>query len=163
MKLALMVIDMQAAFYEGSSKTSMDSAVEYINAALDLFREKKLPILWVQDSDDFKPGEPGFEIITALNPEENEIRIVKNYGNTFNKTDCAEILKNLNVDTIILTGYCAEYCVLSSYRGAQDLDFVPIIFRGALASGKKENIDFVESISDVASYGVLKKLLETRE
>jgi hypothetical protein len=49
--------------------------------------------------------------------------------------------------------------VLSTYRGAQDLDLTPIILRGSLASGSLENIKFVESISDIISYGVLKKVL----
>jgi hypothetical protein len=51
------------------------------------------------------------------------------------------------------------YCVLSTYRGAQDCDLTPIILRGSLASGVPENIGFVERISDVISYGALKKVL----
>lgn len=138
----------------------MDAAVEYIDAALDLFRSKGLPIVWVRDREDVKPGEEGFELIDALVPCEDEHEIIKEYGNTFNRTDCCSLLRNLNVDTIIMTGYCAEYCVLSSYRGALDLDFVPILFRGSIASGKEENLRFVESISDIVSYGALRKLLE---
>ena len=110
--------------------------------------------------DDVSPGEIGFELIDQLKPQEKEYRIIKEYGNSFNKTNCEKIIKDENVDTIIITGYCAEYCVLSTYRGALDLDIVPIIFRGSIASGEKENIRFVESISDIASYQVLKKLVE---
>jgi len=69
-------------------------------------------------------------------------------------------MKDERIDTLILTGYCAEYCVLSTYRGALDLDIAPIIFRGSIASGVRENIRFVESISDIASYHVLKKMVE---
>lgn len=159
MKLALMIIDMQKAFYNGAGKTSMDAASEYINAALDLFRERKLPVLWVQDKDDVKPGDEGFELIDILKPAAGEHRVIKEYGNSFNKTECDRILKDEKVDTIILTGYCAEYCVLSSYRGALDLDYVPILFRGSLASRKEENIRFVESISDLVSYAALEKML----
>ena len=159
MKLALMVIDMQKAFYTGSGRTSMDAASEYINAAVDMFRLGNLPVLWVQDKDDVKPGDEGFELIDSLKPSAGEHRIIKEYGNSFNKTECDRILKEEVVDTVIITGYCAEYCVLSTYRGALDLDYVPILFRGALASGKEENIRFVESISDIVSYNVLKKMV----
>ena len=144
MRIALMIIDMQKAFYEGYSKISMDSAVEYINAAIEMFREKKLPIIWVQDKDDVAPGEVGFEVIDQLKPLKEDYRIIKEYGNSFNKTNCEKIIKDENIDTIIITGYCAEYCVLSTYRGALDLDIVPILFRGSIASGIKENITFVE-------------------
>jgi hypothetical protein len=59
-----------------------------------------------------------------------------------------------------VTGFSAEYRVLSTYRGAQDLDLTPIILRGSLASDNLENIKFVESIGSIISYGVLKKVLE---
>jgi hypothetical protein len=58
-----------------------------------------------------------------------------------------------------VTGFSAEYRVLSTYRGAQDLDLTPIILRGSLASDNLGNIKFVESISNIVSYGVLKKVL----
>jgi nicotinamidase-related amidase len=64
------------------------------------------------------------------------------------------------VDTVIVTGFCAEHCVLSTYRGAQDHDLMPIILRGAIASDKLENIRFVESISEIISFRALKKTLE---
>jgi len=160
MRMALMIIDMQKAFYEGNSKISMDSAVEYINAAIEMFRAKNLPIIWVQDKSDVAPREIGFDFIDQLKPQEKDYRIIKEYGNSFNKTECGKIVKEEKIDTIIITGYCAEYCVLSTYRGALDLDIVPIIFRGSIASGAKENIRFVESISDIASYQVLKKLIK---
>jgi len=50
-----------------------------------------------------------------------------------------------------------DYCVLSTYRGAEDLDLTPIILKGSLASSISENIKFVESISDIISYGALEK------
>jgi len=52
----------------------------------------------------------------------------------------------LEVDTVIVTGFCAEFCVLATYRGAEDLDLTPILLRGSLASSTPENIKFVESI-----------------
>lgn len=160
MRLALMIIDMQTAFYEGKTKESMDAAVKYIEAAVEMFRNKNLPIIWVQDKDEVVPGDAGFEIINQLKPQESDYRIIKEYGNSFNKTECSKIMKDERIDTLILTGYCAEYCVLSTYRGALDLDIVPIVFRGSIASGVRENIRFVESISDIVSYNVLKKMVE---
>ena len=120
MNLALMIIDLQKAFYDDGSKQSMDSACEYINATLALFRKAKLPVFWVQhisEEDSVIPGTDGFEFIPLLQPEEGEYRVHKKYGNSFNKTDCIEIMNEKNVDTVLITGYCAEYCVLSTYRG----------------------------------------------
>ena len=103
---------------------------------------------------------PGFEIIDGLKPLENEPRITKEYNNSFNKTDCKAIMDAHKVDTVIVTGYCAEYCVLSTCRGAKDLDLASVILRGGIASGIEQNIGFVERISDVISYGALQKALD---
>jgi len=163
MKMCLMIIDVQKAYHQGESAASMDAACEYINAIIPAFRAKRLPILWVQhlDEDDgAAPGKPGFDFVDALKPESGDLRIVKRYGNSFNKTECAAILKEQGVDTVVITGYCAEHCVLSTYRGALDLDLTPVILKNAIASGNRENKLFVESISNVISYGILRKALE---
>jgi nicotinamidase-related amidase len=162
-KSALFIIDMQNRFFNDKTYAdSLNSAVEYINAAMTFFREKKLPIFVVQhkdEQDNLVEGTPDFEVSKALKLEPQDMRVVKTYGNSFAKTGLAEKLKQLGVDTIILTGFCAEYCVLSTYRGAQDLDFTPIILRGSTASGNAEHIRFVEEITETISYGALRTLL----
>ena len=164
MKPALLVIDVQKEFYKYSTQTaqSLNNAVEYINIAIALFRAKNLPIVCVQhmnEKDKLIPGEDGFELPEGLNILPSDICIHKTYGNAFNKTDLQGKLHEIDVDTVIVTGYCAEFCVLSTFRGAKDLDLTPIILRGALASDSLENIKFVESISDIISYGALKMIL----
>jgi nicotinamidase-related amidase len=164
MKPAMLVIDVQKAFFGFSPTTtqSLDAAIEYINAAIALFREKELPVISVQHVDKEEklvPGEEGFGLPEGLEILPSDLHIHKTYGNSFNKTSLADKLRDLGVDTVIVTGFCAEYCVLSTYRGAQDLDLTPIILRGSLASDNPKNVRFVESISDMISYGALKKVL----
>ena len=67
MKPALLVIDVQKEFYKyGPQGTqSLKDAVEYINAAIALFRAKNLPVLCIQhmnEKDKLIPGEDGFEV-----------------------------------------------------------------------------------------------------
>lgn len=165
MNLALMIIDLQKAYYDEESKRSMDSACEYINAVLPLFRRANLPIFWIQHTDEedgVLPGTEGFEFIDLLRPEEGDYRIHKKYGNSFNKTSCFNTMNEKNVDTVVITGYCAEYCVLSTYRGALDHDLTPVILKHAIASGNQKNLTFVENISELITYGILKKILEEK-
>jgi nicotinamidase-related amidase len=162
MKLALMVIDMQKEFYVGQIKEQMDRASEYINAAILMFEKKNLPIIWVQDvneADGVVPGTDGFEFIDSLQPKPDAIRIHKTYGNSFNKTDVDKILKEHGVDAVVVTGFCAEFCVLSTYRGAKDLDYFPVILKNAIASTEDSRKQFVEDISETITYGVLEKML----
>lgn len=165
MKPALLVIDVQKEFFGFSPATaqSLHDAIEYINAAIALFREKRLPVICIQqveEEENLVPGEEGFELPDELKILPSDLHIHKTYGNSFNKTTLEAELRATGVDTVIITGFCAEYCVLSTYRGAQDLDLTPILLRGSLASGTPEHIRFVEAISDVISYGALKKVLE---
>jgi len=164
MKPALLVIDIQNEFFDinQACSDSLKSAIEYINAAIDLFREKNLPIVVIQHKDEehgLVPGKPGFDVPKSVKLKPQDIRIVKTYGNSFTKTGLAEKLREFQVDTVIVTGFCAEYCVLSTYRGAQDFDFTPILLKGSLASENAEHIRFVEEITEIISYGALKTLL----
>jgi nicotinamidase-related amidase len=141
---------------------SMKSAVEYINAAISLFREKSLPVVVIQHKNEKRglvPGEPAFEVLDDLKLESQDLRIVKTYGNSFTKTGLAEKLRELGVDTVVETGFCAEFCVLSTYVGALDFDFTPIMLKDSLASDNAEHIRFVQEITETISLGALKKLL----
>jgi nicotinamidase-related amidase len=164
MKPVLLVIDVQKEFFKNSGTAqSLNDAIEYINAAIELFREKHLPIVCVQDMDEESgrvPGKDGFDLPQNLNILSSDLHVHKTYKNAFNKTPLAEKLRELGVDTVIITGYAAENCVLSTCRGAEDLDLTSIILRGSLASDHPENIEFVERINNIISYGSLKKALE---
>jgi nicotinamidase-related amidase len=164
MRPALLVIDVQKEFFKASPATaqSLGRAIEHINAAIAVFREKHLPVVCIQHVNEKKglvPGQDGFEVPDGLHILPSDLHIHKTYSNSFTKTSLEEELRALAADTVIITGFAAEYCVLSTYRGAQDLDLVPVIVRGALASPDLDNIKFVESVSEIISLGVLKAVL----
>jgi nicotinamidase-related amidase len=62
-----------------------------------------------------------------------------------------------------MTGFCAEFCVLSTYRGAKDLDYFPVILKNGIASTEEPNKEFVEKISETITAGMLMKLLNESE
>jgi nicotinamidase-related amidase len=163
MKPALMIIDLQKAYYNDETKDSMKKASKYINAAIPLFRKKNLPIIWIQHidkEDGSEPGKKGFDFIDQLKPNSDDYRIHKRYRNTFNKTNCSEIIKKENIDTVIITGYCAEFCIQGTTIGALDQDLLPILLKDGIASGNDENLKFIENINEIISYKALKKVLE---
>jgi nicotinamidase-related amidase len=164
MKPALLVIDVQNKFFSLNQvcSDSLKTAIEYINAAIDLFRRKNFPIIVVQHKDEeggLVPGCTSFDVSENVKLEPQDIRIVKTYGSAFTKTGLAEKLRELGVGTVIVSGFCAEFCVLSTYRGAESFDFKPIVLKGSLASDSLEHIRFVEEISETISFGALKTLL----
>ena len=71
MKPALLVVDVQKEFFKFGPTTaqSLNDAIEYINAAIALFREKDLPVICVQQVDEeekLAPGKEGFELRLSL-------------------------------------------------------------------------------------------------
>ena len=162
MKPALLVIDIQKKFFNlnQTCSDSLKSAIEYINETIMLFRNKGFPVIVVQHkSEGLVEGNEAFEVHESVEVDQQDLRVVKTYGNAFTKTKLAEKLRDFGVDTVIITGFCAEECVLSTYIGADDNDFTPIILRSAIASDNPEHVKFVEEISNLISIGALKKLL----
>jgi len=163
MKPALLVIDIQKQFYAIDDETtrSLNHAVEYTNEAIKIFRKKNFPVISIQHVDkeeDLVPGNSGFDLPDELKIYPDDLHIHKTYSNAFNKTELQEELKKIDVDAVVLCGFCAEYCVLSTYHGARDVDLFPFILRGSLASSTEKNIQFVEDICDSVTLGVLNKM-----
>jgi nicotinamidase-related amidase len=164
MKPALFVIDVQNEFFNMNQacSDSLKSAIQYINVAIDIFRKKNYPIFVIQhksEEENLVPGKPGFDVPESVKLEPQDVRIIKTYSNSFTKTGLAEKLRESGVDTVIMTGFCAEYCVLSTYKGAQDYDLTPIILKNAIASDNAEHVKFVEEITETITLGALKTLL----
>jgi nicotinamidase-related amidase len=162
MNTALLIIDMQKAYYLTGAKESMDRAVEYINYAAELFRKTNNKIIWTQDERKdigLISGTEWFKIIDTLEPGNAEKIVIKENDNAFNKTELYEYLINEKIDTIVITGCLAEYCVLSTYKGAQEKGIKPFILKNAIASGKEKYIEFVEEISIIKTLNELKKII----
>lgn len=165
MKPALLVIDIQKDFYEENEVGAklLQSAVDYLTWITPLFRKKGYPVICIQHmvkAHGFGPGNPGFDIPDDLPIEEGDIRIHKEYSNSFNKTELKQKLDELGVDTVFITGYSALHCVLATYRGAQDLDLKPIMIRGTIAAGTPEEVAMAEKVGEIISYGGLKAFFE---
>jgi nicotinamidase-related amidase len=65
-------------------------------------------------------GSKESEILEELKPLENEIVISKGASGAFNSTAIDQILRNLRVDTLIITGVDTNYCVETAVRDAAD-------------------------------------------
>ena len=165
MRPALLILDMQEVFYEFGPEISrsLKEAEDYINIVIPTFRERGLPIIVIEDIDEVSgriPGSPGFDTVSTINHKPEDPRIHKVYSNAFKKTALHDQLQKAEVDTVILTGFAASQCVLSTCRGAADLDYTPIMLRNALADVVPERIRFTEEVNQLISYAALNKFLE---
>lgn len=166
MKPALLVLDLQKAFLsEGAAADSLEAARGPINAVAAAFREKGLPVAavyHVSAAAGAVPGAEGFEFVEGIELGKDDRRVRKEYGNAFNKTGLGAWLAERGVDTVFVAGYCAEHCVLSTYRGARDLDLLPVLVRECLVSDDPRGIEFVERISETITPGILLRAIGAR-
>jgi nicotinamidase-related amidase len=163
MKPALLVIDMQNEFFADGSPAleSLRSAAGYINAAIALFRRVDAPVVVVSDIEepDRVPGSVPFAVHLSVRVKTEDLHIDKRFGNAFWKTDLDEQLRARGVDMLVLSGFCAEYCVLDTYRGARERGWPAALLRSGIASPRADHVRMVESICDVVSYGALAGLM----
>jgi nicotinamidase-related amidase len=162
MRAALCIIDMQKGFLENrTTYPSLADALEYINAAVELFNNHSLPVFVVQDEDARdEEGADSFDLVDGLTPDiPGDHRVCKKYCNSFWKTDLEERLTGLNVGFVVLAGFAAEACINFTYNGAQERGFHAVILKNAVLSYKDSHVRFVTETANVISYSTLGFLL----
>jgi hypothetical protein len=150
-----------------SSGSTRDGAVAQrrdrrINAAIALFRKKQLPVVCIQHVDEeegLTPGTEGFAVPEALDLLPSDLYIQKPTGTPSTRRRWRRNSRTLGVDTVSspVSARSTASSLPAAGRGLRP-DRDPSA--GCAGQRRPENIKFVESINEVISYGVLKKLLE---
>ena len=74
------------------------------------------------------------EVIAALAPAAGELVIDKNTSSAFNSTGFEWLLRNLEVETLVLAGMATDMCVETTARDAADRGFNVIVVEDATAT-----------------------------
>lgn len=79
-------------------------------------------------------GDPAYEIKSRVAPLPDELVLDKNTSSAFHTTPIDLYLRNMQIETIVLTGVAADMCVLATAIGAADRGFHVIIATDAVAT-----------------------------
>lgn len=128
---ALLLIDIQNDYFKKGKCELVDSLQAALNSKilLDKFRQKNLPIIYIQhistkkDATFFLPNSFGVQIHESLKPLDNELVITKNFPNSFRNTTLKENLEKLNVQELVICGMMTHMCVDSTIRAAFDMGY----------------------------------------
>ncbi|MBI4915120.1 MAG: isochorismatase family protein [Acidobacteria bacterium] len=164
MKPALVVMDVQNAYLPYMDEKDTRIGLEQINYVIALFRDNGLPVVRVYHTDLAEgppPGSEPFAFPKSVAVLDSDPMVVKNYPNAFKKTELDTLLREKGVDTVFLVGLSAVGCVLSTYHGADDLDYRVFMVKHALISHDAALTKSVYDICSTISNGPLKLLLET--
>ena len=151
-KPALLVIDGQNKFTEITDglKRSMLGKMETVNGAIDLFRERGRPVIYMLFDGmghlDREIDEPDSLIPEIRKPLDGEHQVHKTGMNSFHNTDLESILKDMGCDSIVIVGLVAHLCVAATYYSAYDHGIDPFILKGGIAATDEPNVEHVEAI-----------------
>jgi nicotinamidase-related amidase len=159
-KVALLVIDMQKNCKESTScRSSFGKSVEYINEISQYFRNKKYPVVIIQDVEAGGAETEGFKCVEELVVSDNDFFVHKSYSNAFWETELDTILKSEGVDCIIISGFAVEHCVLFTYNGGVERGYNTFLLQNGLAGFDENEIKRIQSLRSVVCYEALEYFL----
>ncbi len=132
MRLAVLVIDMLRDFVDGPlSSPRFRRVVPCIARLLEAARSRGIPVIYVNDSHLPKVdrelelwgphairGSEGARVVKELEPREGDFIVLKRRYSGFYGTDLDTLLRELGVDTLMLTGISTDVCVLHTAADA---------------------------------------------
>lgn len=161
-KPALIVIDTQNAYMPYMAEKDVEPAVRMINATIEMFRERGLPVIRVYHTDPERGPEPGtepFQFPDTIRINDDDPMVVKTRPSGFVSTDLDQILKDLGCDTVFLCGLSATGCALATYFDAVGRDYRTFMVKNGLISHDSELTDSVEEITRAVGYGAIDYML----
>jgi len=90
------------------------------------------PTLWSRGSFEH-------EIVSELTPQADELVIDKNASSAFNGTGIDQLLRNLGLETLVVTGMATDMCVETTARDAADRGYNVIVVEDATATFFEEH------------------------
>jgi nicotinamidase-related amidase len=90
------------------------------------------------------------KVLDALAPEDDEIVLPKTSSGVFNSTNIEYLLRNIGIDTLVVTGFLTDQCVDITVRDAADRGFYPICVADACATHSQARHD--NALSAFAGY-----------
>lgn len=182
MKQALLIIDFINEIVDEKGKLAgkgyaafikKSGTFEKVNLAIEEFRKKGLPIVFVNLAFDSQypnqpKGSPLFgrahefgilqlgtwstQIHSAVDHREGDVVIVKTRVSSFYNTGLMQVLYNLGVTDLFIIGVATDLAVESAARDAHDRDFkVTVIADACAAANEDDHKNSLRTLSKIAA------------
>ena len=116
-KKALLVIDVQNGVVEYAWKR--DTTISKIASLVDQARESNTEVIWVQHSEDDMPIDSlSWQIVPELKPASGEKIIHKLWRSSFEETELEDVLEELKIEHLVISGAQTNYCVRHTIHAA---------------------------------------------
>ena len=175
---ALIIIDVQKAFlekdYPGIKRNNTNAELVCGNI-LNKWRKNDLNVIHVRHSSTnpeskLHKSKPGFEFNDYVKPKNNEIVLTKNVNSAFIGTGLDEILKNLNINTLVIVGMTTNHCISTTVRMAGNLGYETFLISDSTAcyntiglDGKEIDCEIIYEASIASLSGEFAEIISSRE
>ncbi len=93
-------------------------------------------------------GSKEAEILEEIKPMENEVVITKGCSGAFNGSNIDQILANMGIKNLVVSGVVTNYCVETTVRSAGDRDYNVVLLDDACAAWTQEAHDKALQVLD---------------
>jgi nicotinamidase-related amidase len=163
-KTAVVVIDMINDFVTGVFRNERaEKIIPNVKQLLNFARENKIPVVYVNDAHlpnvdiefDVWPqhavaGTWGAQVVDELKPEKSDFVLQKRRYSAFHGTGLDQLLRELKVDTLILTGVVTDICVQHTAADA--------FFRGYKIIVPEDCVEAINEQTQKAALDYLKRI-----
>ncbi len=133
---ALLVIDVQNGVVEGAHER--DAVVANIGSLVEKARQQRVPVVWVQHSDEELARESdAWRIVPELAPGDAEPLVEKNYGDSFEDTTLETVLSGLGAGRLFIAGAETDACIRCTLHGAFTRGYDAILVSDAHTTGDR--------------------------
>ncbi len=142
MNTALVIVDIQNDYFP-DGKMALVGPLEASQQGarlLDHFRRVHWPVIHIQHiairpgATFFLPGTPGADFHPNVRPLPEEPIVQKNFPNSFRDTPLLDVLRERQVDRLIICGMQTNMCIDATTRAAADYGFECIVAADACAA-----------------------------
>jgi nicotinamidase-related amidase len=81
------------------------------------------------------------KVLDALKPARDDIVIPKTSSSVMNSTNIEYLLRNIGIDTLLVTGFLTDQCIDHTVRDAADRGFYPVCVTDGCATKSQERHD----------------------
>ncbi|MBP7079730.1 MAG: isochorismatase family protein [Rhodocyclaceae bacterium] len=116
-KGVLLVVDVQVDVVKAAWENQR--VVGNVARAVERARDQKVPVIWVQHSDEDLPrGSAQWQWAPPLAPADGEVLIHKHFNSSFEATSLDQELARLGATHITLAGASSNWCIRATAYGA---------------------------------------------
>ncbi len=116
---ALLVIDVQNGVV--AQAYDRDAVLGRIATLVTRARQEDVPVVWVQHQapdEGLVPGEEGWQIVPEVGFHDDEARVDKRFGDSFEDTPLESVLADRGVGHLVVAGAQSDACIRSTIHGA---------------------------------------------